>query len=92
VHGNAILTRYYIEDARALVHRKQPLDWAEHGEVRPCPHLSTNDQHVCCQACGEPRKGQRVTLYAKIQTPLGAIDCYCVHLEIYCGKDICIGV
>ena len=33
VHGQALLSRYSLEDARALVHSHQPVDWDAEGCV-----------------------------------------------------------
>jgi len=33
----------------------------------------------------EPRKGNRCTIAAEIETPFGPILCYSVHLEVFCG-------
>lgn len=45
-------------------------------------------QALIASACvfrREPRLGERVTLAAVIDTPLGAVCTYSVHLEVFCG-------
>lgn len=37
------------------------------------------------QSMKEPRKGQRVTLRANVETPSANILCYSVHMEVFCG-------
>lgn len=69
VHGNAILTRYDIEEVYVIHHKFHPVDWEKDGE----------NLH------GEPRKGERVQIAARIKTPFTEFMAYSVHLEVFCG-------
>ena len=70
VHGNAIISRYGITHARAIVHSTVGYDWEQHGG----PVFS------------QPRKGRRVAAVADVATPLGTVTVYSAHLENACGS------
>lgn len=70
VHGNGILTRFDMQEVRAIEHRHHPVDW-ENPALDKCKK--------------EPRKGRRLSLAATIGTPHGDVVVYCCHLEVFCG-------
>ncbi|KAL0032425.1 hypothetical protein WJX79_010921 [Trebouxia sp. C0005] len=70
VHGNALLSKFDISDARLVHHRLHPVDW-------------NNPDHPLQQS--EPRRGQRAVLAATVHTPKGRMLCYCLHMELFCG-------
>ncbi|KAG2483952.1 hypothetical protein HYH03_017198 [Edaphochlamys debaryana] len=74
VHGNAILSKYDIIEARCVEHTTHPIDW----ELPP-------PQQPHKLAAREPRKGRRVTTAATIATPQGPLLVYSAHLECFCG-------
>lgn len=66
---------------------------AQSCSVSPAPH-----SYIVCRlhpvdwndatdpiAKREPRRGQRATLRATIETPQGPLVVYCAHLEVFCG-------
>ncbi|KAL3132526.1 hypothetical protein ABBQ32_009069 [Trebouxia sp. C0010 RCD-2024] len=70
VHGNALLSKFDITDARLVHHRMHPVDW-------------NDPTHPLAQT--EPRRGQRAVLAATVLTPQGPLLCYCLHMEVFCG-------
>lgn len=70
VHGNALLSKFDMTDARLVHHRMHPVDW-------------NDPDHPMAQS--EPRRGQRAVLAATVQTPQGPLLCYCLHMEVFCG-------
>lgn len=70
VHGNGILTKFDVSDARLVHHSMHPVDWND-----PKQPLAQT----------EPRRGQRAALAATVHTPQGPLLCYCLHLEVFCG-------
>lgn len=70
VHGNALLSKFDISDARLVHHRLHPVDW-------------NDPDHPLQQS--EPRRGQRAVLAATVHTPQGPLLCYCLHMELFCG-------
>jgi endonuclease/exonuclease/phosphatase family metal-dependent hydrolase len=77
VHGNAILTKFDISDARAVRH-PAAIDWDDGGTL-----VATGRRHAL--AAKEPRRGNRVALTAEIKTPAGRLQVYSAHLEVFCG-------
>jgi hypothetical protein len=69
VHGNAILSRFDISNARALPHSHHPVDWDAGG-----------GGHAL--AAREPRRGRRAALAATVAAPGGPLLVYSVHLEV----------
>lgn len=69
VHGNAILTRYDIEEVHVIHHKFHPVNWERDGE----------------KLHAEPRRGERVQIAARIKAPFVEFMAYSVHLEVFCG-------
>jgi endonuclease/exonuclease/phosphatase family metal-dependent hydrolase len=99
LHGQAILSKFPLVDARPLVHSHQPVDWDAEG----CVNATQHDTH-CCVGCAhshrvhrlryarrearrEPRRGKRVALaaVAVLPPPLGRVLVYSLHLEVFTG-------
>ncbi|KAG2427188.1 hypothetical protein HXX76_010907 [Chlamydomonas incerta] len=74
VHGNAILSKFDIVNARAVEHTTHPVNW----DLPPAqqPHKL---------AAQEPRTGRRLTAAATVLTPAGPLLVYSAHLECFCG-------
>lgn len=70
VHGNAVLSKFDFASVEVLSHGHHPVDW-EAG-VHP-------------KSIKEPRKGQRLTLCAIVETPDSPLVVYSCHLEVFCG-------
>eukprot|EP01025_Chloroclados_australasicus_P001817 TRINITY_DN10440_c1_g1_i3.p3 TRINITY_DN10440_c1_g1~~TRINITY_DN10440_c1_g1_i3.p3 ORF type:complete len:281 (-),score=41.80 TRINITY_DN10440_c1_g1_i3:1003-1845(-) len=71
VHGNAIMTKFNLTNAHAVLHEHDPVNWE-------------NPTHPYAKL--EPRKGRRATMAATVQTPSNQqIMVYSAHLELYCG-------
>lgn len=69
LHGQALLSRWPLQDVRALLHSHQPVDWAAEGEVRREPRRGA-------------RVALAATVDVP---GLGELLLYSLHLEVFSG-------
>jgi len=81
IQCNTIMTKYDFKEWGALPHATRPIDWPTLGPECVQNGLGSN-----------PRKGLRTAAKATVATPIGDIQVYCDHFEMYCGMEGRLGM